>query len=90
MASIAHHQILVGIETDPTRYHGESAQRPAVLDRVAAEQMLAHIATDLTAMFPPAIGCTLSMPGALYDQTQILRPKLPVYDALETLRDRLE
>ena len=86
MASIAHQHILVGIETDPTRYHGESARRPAILERVAAEQVLAHVAADLTAMFPSVVGCTLSMPGALFDQTQLIRPELPVYTALEALQ----
>jgi hypothetical protein len=86
MASIAHRYILVGIETDPTRYHGECAQRPALLEKVSAEQVLAHIAADLTAMFPSINRCTLSMAGALFDQTQILRPQLPVYNALETLQ----
>jgi len=86
MALIRHKYILVGIETDPTRYHGENASRPALLDRLAAEQMLAHIATDLTEMFPAINHCSLSMAGALFDQTQVLRPQLPVYAALETLR----
>lgn len=81
-----HQYILVGIETDPTRYHGENASRPALLERVAAEQVLAHIAADLTAMFPDINHCSLSMAGALFDQTQILRPALPVYAALETLQ----
>lgn len=86
MASIRHRYILVGIETDPTNYHGENASRPALLDRVAAEQVLAHIATDLTGMFPAINRCALSMAGALFDQTQVLRPGLPVYQALETLQ----
>jgi len=81
-----HQYILVGIETDPTRYHGEHASRPALLERAAAEQVLAHIATDLTSMFPAVNRCSLSMPGALFDQTQILRPALPVYTALEALQ----
>lgn len=81
-----HQYILVGIETDPTRYHGEHASRPALLERVAAEQVLAHIAADLTAMFPAISRCSLSMAGALFDQTQILRARLPVYSALETLQ----
>jgi len=83
---LAHQYILVGIETDPTRYHGEQASRPALLERAAAEQLLAHIAADLTAMFPSINRCSLSMAGALFDQTQILRPQLPVYSALETLQ----
>lgn len=86
MTSILHQYILVGIETDPTRYHGEHACRPALLERVAAEQVLAHIAADLTGMFPAINRCALSMAGALFDQTQVLRPHLPVYTALETLQ----
>jgi hypothetical protein len=86
MAPIRHHHILVGIETDPTRFHGESASRPALLDRLAAEQVLAHIAADLSSMFPTINLCTLSMAGVLFDQTQVLRPQLPVYRALETLQ----
>lgn len=87
MTSILHRYILVGIETDPTRYHGEHARRPALLERAAAEQVLAHVASDLSAMFPAISRCSLSMPGALYDQTQVLRPGLPVYKALETLQN---
>jgi hypothetical protein len=86
MASILHHHVLVGIETDPTRYHGENASRPAVLDRAAAEQVLAHIAADLNKMFPDISRCSLSMAGALYDQTQLMRPGLAIYDALATLQ----
>lgn len=86
MASILHQHILVGIETDPTRYHGEHARRPALLERAAAEQVLAHLAADLTAMFPGISHCSLTMSGALYDQTQVLRPGLPVYAALENLQ----
>jgi hypothetical protein len=86
MASIEHRHILVGIETDPTRYHGERPRRPALLDRLAAEQVLAHIAADLTSMFPVIRHFTLSMAGGLYDQTQVIRPTLPVFSALETLQ----
>ncbi|MGA9574171.1 MAG: hypothetical protein WBS20_09525 [Lysobacterales bacterium] len=86
MTSILHQYILVGIETDPTRYHGEHASRPALLDRAATEQLLAHIAADLTGMFPGLSRCSLSMAGGLYDQTQVLRPGLPLYMALERLQ----
>ena len=70
MASIRHQYILVGIETDPTRYHGESASRPALLDRISAEQVLDCIVTDLFEMIPHVRDCSVSMAGALYDQTQ--------------------
>lgn len=86
MAAIEQRHILVGIETDPTRYHGERAQRPALLNRVAAEQVLSHVSADLTALFPSINRCTLSMAGALFDQTQVIRPGLPVYAGLETLQ----
>jgi hypothetical protein len=86
MAPIEHRHIVVGIETDPTRYYGELPCRPALLDRLAAEQVLAHIAADLTGIFPVISQFTLSMAGGLYDQTQVLRPNLPVFSALETLQ----
>jgi hypothetical protein len=87
MTSIQHCYILVGIETDPRRYHGENASRPTLLDRNAAEQVLAHFATDLTAMFPAIRHCSLTMPGALFDQTQILSPGMPIFKALESLHE---
>ena len=83
---LLHQYILVGIETDPTRYHGEHASRPALLEKAAAEQVLAHISTDLTSAFPDVSRCSLSMAGALFDQTQVLRPAFPVYAALEALQ----
>jgi hypothetical protein len=86
MVSVRHQHILVGIETDPTRYHGEHASRPALLKRSEAEQVLAHISADLTGMFPDINQCTMTVAGALFDQTQVLRPRLPVFDALETLQ----
>jgi hypothetical protein len=86
MSCIQHQYVLVGIETDPTRYYGENASRPALLNRVAAEQVLAHIAADLNKMFPAISRCALTMAGALFDQTQVLRPQLPVFTALETLQ----
>ena len=86
MATIQHQYILVGIETDPTRYHGENASRPVILDRTAAEQVLAHLAADLTNLFPAINRCALTMAGALFDQTQLLSPELLIYKALETLQ----
>ena len=86
MASIRHHYILVGIETDPTHFHGEHASRPALLDRQAAEQVMAHIAADLRSLFPEINRLALSMTGALFDQVQVLRPQLPVFRALESLQ----
>lgn len=76
-------RILVAVETDATRYYGADASRPALLDTTDAEQMLAHIAADLQSLLPDVRGCTLIAAGALFDQTQILRPGYPVFAALE-------
>lgn len=57
-----------------------------MLDRAAAEQVLAHVAADLNRMFPDISRCSLSMAGALYDQTQLMRPGLAIFDALTTLQ----
>jgi hypothetical protein len=85
LSEIAHKRILVAIETDATRYHGEYASRPCLLDRGEAEQMLAHISTDLASHFPEIKTCALSMAGALFDQTQLLRPHYPIYSSLESM-----
>jgi hypothetical protein len=84
MGKTGHYRILVAIETDATRYHGEQAVRPALLGGQDAEQLLAHLAADLKALLPPISRCSLIAPGALFDQTQILRPAYPVFDARES------
>ena len=77
------YRIMVAIETDATRYYGPDATRPALLDATQAEQMLAHLAADLQALLPGISRCGLIAAGALYDQTQVLRPGYPVFAALE-------
>lgn len=77
------YRVLVAIETDATRYYGPAASRPALLGTSDAEQMLAHVAADLRALLPGIAECSLSAAGAVYDQTQILRPGYPVFSALE-------
>jgi hypothetical protein len=88
VAEIAHLPILVAIETDATHFHGENASRPRLLDKGQAEQMLAHLSADLAALLPEIADCSLTMPGALYDQTQLLRPGYPVIRTLEALRQQ--
>ena len=80
---MAFYRALVAIETDATRYYGPSASRPALLRAGDAEQMLQHVAADLRALLPGIAECSLISVGALYDQTQILRPGYPVFGALE-------
>jgi hypothetical protein len=79
------YRILVAVETDATRYYGANAVRPACLDSSNAEQLLAHVASDLNALLPDISACSLITAGALYDQTQVLRPGYPVFKALESV-----
>jgi hypothetical protein len=79
------YRILLAIETDATRFYGASASRPALLGASESEQMLAHIAADLKSLLPGLSNCSLIATGALFDQTQILRPSFPVLHALEAV-----
>ena len=85
MTELAYTRILVAIESDATLYHGEHASRPGLLGRAEAEQMLAHLSTDLARLFPQIKDCALCLAGALFDQTQLLRPSYPVFSTLEKL-----
>ena len=53
-----------------------------MLDRSATEQLLAHLATDLSGLLPGLQRYSLAMAGALFDQTQVLRPAFPILDGL--------
>lgn len=78
------YRAMVAIETDATRYYGPNPARPKLLDRAGAEQLLAQLAADLERLLPRLPSCSLIAAGALYDQTQILRPDYPVFAALES------
>jgi len=84
MTELQYQRIVVAVETDATRYYGANASRPALLGASDAEQMLAHLAADLQTLLPEINQCRLVAAGALYDQTQILRPGYPVFAALES------
>lgn len=84
MQSFSSSPLLVAIETDATRYYGATARRPRLLSKAEADQMLAHISTDLAALLPGSSRCSLAAPGALYDQTQLLRPAYPVLTCLKS------
>lgn len=76
-------RFMVAIETDATRYHGENASRPRLLEHSETAQILAHLSTDLAVHFPQLKSCSIGLAGALYDQTQLLRPGYPIYSTLE-------
>jgi hypothetical protein len=75
--------LFLAIESDATRYHGSNAQRPRLLDQNQAQQMLAHLTTDLCNLLPGFAHCDLVTAGALFDQTQVLRPGYPLLAAME-------
>lgn len=79
------YRILAAVETDATRFYGANASRPALLGASDSEQMLSHIASDLKSLFPEISRCSVIAAGALYDQTEILRPSYPVFQALEAV-----
>jgi len=85
MKGMAYYRILVAVETDATRYYGSNAVRPALLDGSDSEQLLAHLAADLKSLLPSISQCSLIAAGALFDQTQILKPGYPVFTALESV-----
>jgi hypothetical protein len=84
------HQLpfLVAVETDPLRYHGEDAVRPAPLTLQETEQLLAHIAADLGKLFPDINQHGLCLAGVLYDQAQVLRPGRPLFRAMAEVARR--
>ena len=80
--------LLVAVETDPLRYHGERPLRPTPCSAADAEQLLAHVAADLSKLFPAIHGLGLSGTGALYDQAQVLRPGWPLFAAMSDVARR--
>ena len=84
MEGTDHYWLLLAVETDATRYYGSNASRPGLLDDSDAEQLLAHLAADLNSLLPGIARCSLITAGALFDQTQVLRPAYPIFKALES------
>jgi hypothetical protein len=65
---------------------------PAPLSREAAAHVAGYIAEDLSHILGGIDHLSMVVPGALYDQTELLRPAFPLFSALEdifrgTLRD---
>lgn len=85
MPESSSYQLLVAIETDATRYHGAKATRPGLLSKSDADQLLAHMSADLAALIPGISRCSMASAGALFDQTQLLRPAYPAFASLEKI-----
>lgn len=87
MTALSHYEVLVGMETDATAYHGEEPQLPHPLDKAGAEQLAAHLGADLTVLIPEISKCTVTVAAGLYDQTQVLRPGFPLFAALQQIAE---
>jgi len=84
------YRVLIAIETDATRFYGANASRPGLLGTSDSEQLLSHVAADLKALLPEISNCSLIAAGALFDQTQVLRPSYPAFSALEAVSTNSE
>ncbi len=86
VTTIGHRYILVAIESERGRNAPAGGNRPLLLERSAAEQALTLVAAELARILPGVGRFALSMAAALYEQTQILRPGMPVFAALQDLQ----
>lgn len=69
---------------------GPGAPRRAVLERDAAEHLVAALAADVGRRIDDAPMLDLVAVGALYDQAQVLRPGWPLHAALAEAPDRVQ
>ncbi len=90
---ISHYAGLLALELDPQRADFSDVP-PEPLSVAAATALAGHLAKDLDRILDGIHHLGLILPGALYDQTEILRPGFPLIDALTELysgsdRDRI-
>lgn len=83
-SSLRHYAGLLAIELDPQR-SDLAGVPPEPLSVAAATALAGHLAKDLDRILDGITHLGLIMPGALYDQTEILRPGLPLIGALADL-----
>ncbi|MBK8537040.1 MAG: hypothetical protein IPL59_19260 [Candidatus Competibacteraceae bacterium] len=81
---LRHYAGLLAIELDPQR-SDPTGVPPAPLSIAAATALAGHLAKDLDRILDGIAHLGLILPGALYDQTEILRPGLPLIEALAAL-----
>jgi len=81
---LRHYPGLLAIELDPQRSDPTGAP-PEPLSVAAATALAGHLAKDLNHILDGIEHLGLILPGALYDQTEVLRPGLPLIVALAEL-----
>lgn len=72
------------VELDPETFAPDRLP-PGPLTREAAAQVAAQIGNDMQTLFGSLSDLSLVLPGALYDQTELLRPGFPLLDALDNI-----
>lgn len=81
---LGHYAGLLTLELDPQR-SVPAGVPPAPLGVTAATALAGHLAKDLDRILGGIDHLGLILPGALYDQTEILRPGFPLVGALAEL-----
>ncbi len=82
--ALRHYPGLLAIELESHPADPASAP-PAPLSVAAATALAGHLAKDLDRILDGISHLGLILPGALYDQTEILRPGFPLFQALAEL-----
>ena len=83
-SELRHYAGLLAIELDP-QHADPMGTPPAPLSVAAATALAGHLAKDLNLILGGIEHLGLIFPGALYDQTEILRPGFPLLGALAEL-----
>ncbi len=82
-APLRHYAGLLAIELDPQA--DPTGVPPPPLTVAAAAALAGHLAKDLDRILDGIAHLGLILPGALYDQTEVLRPGFPLFQALAEL-----
>ena len=83
-SELRHYAGLLALELDP-QHADPAGLPPAPLSVAAATALAGHLAKDLSAILGGIDHLGLILPGALYDQTEILQPGFPLIGALAEL-----
>lgn len=87
VSTLGHYAGLLAIELEPAQADPAGVP-PAPLNVAAAEALAGHLAKDLNCILDGIEQLGLILPGALYDQTEILQPGFPLIEALADLYRR--